>query len=427
MLELKLANLRGTENVAGSAPAAIPNPAPARFIGRQPILNTELKLYGHELLYRSGAGNFFSGDEEHATQSVIDDWLLLMPEGNNEVSFVNCTRQSLLSGIVTLLPPSNTVLEILENVGHDAELLSCCVELKKAGYRFALDDFSPDAATQPFIAIADYIKVDFMAADAAVRRTIYATAAGYKIKFVAEKVETEADLRTALAEGCELFQGYFFCKPQMVATRVIPHNQLVYLRLLGALTRTPANLSEIETLVMSEASVCYRLLRLVNSALYALPSPITSIRGALMMVGDDEFRKVVTVALANVAATSPSQAVIQLALERAKFCELLAPLMNEPAPMLYLLGMLSLIDVILGMPMKQIMDLLPLDPRMKAACLGEQSSLTIALELVRCHESGDWTTCHDLQETLGLAEPTGSKIYVQAVQWANTVNRATAA
>lgn len=393
------------------------------FLGRQPILDVDLKLYGHELLYRSGRENAFSGEPEHATRSVIDDALLLANPDSKEKMFFNCTRKSLVSGLVTLLPPADTVLEILENVDPDDELMESCRSLKSLGYSFALDDFASEESKRPFLEIADYIKIDYLASDKAARESIRAMAAGRKIKFIAEKVETEPVVEEAWKEGCTFFQGYFFCKPLMITPRAIPQNQIVYMRLLAELTRQPSDIAEIELLAKSEPSICYRLLRLVNSALYAVPSPISSIRSAVMMVGDDEFRKLVTVALANIASSPRSKSATRVALTRAKFCEFLAPVLNESASTLYLLGMLSLMDVILTMPMRQVIDMLPLHKTIKSALLGQRSSLTIALDLVRARESGGWLETTSIQESINLRGDIASRLYTDAIRWADTVDQ----
>jgi len=399
--------------------------APMRFIGRQPILDLRGKIYGYEMLFRTDRNNVFSGDAEDASRDVIDHCLLLMPNPRRELTFINCTKNVLMTGMVTLLPPASTVLEILEDIDPEPELMKACWDLKKKGYRFALDDFSPDESKLPFLEIADFIKIDFLAADARKRREIYALTAQTKATLLAEKVETEADVQRARSEGCTLFQGYFFSKPTVVRTTVIPQNYVIYLQLFAALNRAPADISEIEQLVSSDASLCYRLLRLVNSTIYALPTEVSSIRSALMLVGDDEFRKMVTVAVAGLAASTHSEAALHLALERARFCELLAPSMNESASRLYLLGMLSVIDVILGMPMKQILNALPLDHEMKAALLGGRSSLSVALDFARCHESGDLHEHAQIQQALGITNDAASMICVDALQWADKAARAT--
>jgi EAL and modified HD-GYP domain-containing signal transduction protein len=402
-----------------SSPAK--RPASTHFVGRQPILDRDFNLYGHELFFRPGTANEFSGDPETASKSVIDNSLFLMPSESTHITFINCTRETLVSGVVTLLPPETTVLEILENIDADPEIMHCCRALRDSGYRFALDDFVVTETTLPFLEISEFIKIDFRATTTEDRQKIYSIASRAAITLIAEKVETEPDVELAWSEGCTLFQGYFFCKPIMISPRVIPQNELVYMRLLAELTREPANLREIESLTMSEPSICYRLLRLVNSVLYALPAPVESIRGAVMMIGDDEFRKLVTIALTNLAATSRSRAAIRVALERAKFCELLAPGLRESGSTLYLLGMLSLMDVVLNMPMRQVVDTLPVHPKIKSALLGGRNSLSVALDLVRAREAGGWLETTSIQEKIGLPGSIASKLYSNALQWADKV------
>lgn len=411
---------RATFDKIARLPLPAPVEPPTRFLGRQPILDTNLNLYGYELLFRAGLDNAFSGDPEEATRQVTDNYLRIVPEATRSTAFVNCTREALLTGVVRLLPPHNTVLEILEDVEPDADVLRSCAALKKHGYRFALDDFLPEPSKLPFVAFADYIKIDFRAADARVRRDIYAMAAGREIKLLAEKVETPEDMEVARAEGCELFQGYFFSRPIICAQRAIPRNHFTYLRVLAALCRPRPDINEIEALIKTELSLCYALLRLVNSALYGLPTRVSSIRNALLMVGDDGIRTLVTIALAGVFAETHSKSLISMAVERAKFCERLAPILGEEGSKLYLLGMLSLIDAIVQIPMCQLIKSLPLESDMSDALCGQPSPLKIALDLVRCYEAGSWHCCEFLQQSLGITESRAASMYVDSLHWADT-------
>ena len=390
---------------------------PKRYIARQPILDVNLNLYGYELLYRSGPVNAFSGDGEEATRHVIDSYLSLIPESSQGFAFVNCTRDALATSIVTLLPQATTVLEILEDIEPDPVFIESCRALKALGYRFALDDFSPSDSRGPLLEFADFIKVDFRASDAATRKQIYRLAAECGAQLVAEKIETTADMELARLEGCRYFQGYFISRPLLVSVRVIPQNQLIYLRILAVLNDGNPKTAELEELIMSEPSICFRLLRLVNSARYGAASSITSIRGALLLAGENELRKLVTVALAGVLAIGQSRTLVIMALERAKFCELLAPYLRRSASQLYLLGMLSLIDVILQVPMAQVIDLLPIEKDMKAALLGEENRFFSILNLVVSYEVGDWQMCEEYQAALGIADVALPNLYVKSVAW----------
>ncbi len=389
-----------------------------RFLGRQPIYDANRDVFGHELLFRSSEVNAFSGDAEEATRQVIDNCLLLMPEGKREISFINCTRIALLGGIVTLLPPSEVVLEILEDVRPDPELLASCRALKKQGYRFALDDFTPDGATLDLLEIADFIKVDFQATDAVTRRAIYSLMDRSRQTSIAEKVETLEDVRIAEAEGCELFQGYFLSRPIISRIKVIPQREMVYLRLLSLLTQEDVNIAEVEQLVKSDTSLCFRLLRLVNSALYPTVESLTSVRTAIMLVGVSGMRKLVLVSIQQAGGDGYSKSLVASALERAKFCEQLGSFLQRDASSLYLLGMLSLLDVMLGVPIREILALLPIEGEMKEALIGEKNTMRVALDLVIFRERGEWREAAEQARLHGITEDVASRIHFESALWA---------
>jgi c-di-GMP-related signal transduction protein len=394
--------------------------APTRFVGRQPIVDEKGRLFGYELLSRPKEADLPPADPEAATREIVDYWSMLLPTQNSVFAFVNCTRASLLDGTVTLLPRRSTVLEILENIEPDEEVLEACHALRKQGYRLALDDFSPQASRAAFIEVADFIKIDFLATDANARREIYSMARGRPVRFLAEKIETQADRAVALAEGCTLFQGYFFSRPVTVASRTLPQNHFVYMRLLAALNRRPADLGEIERLVMSDASLTYRVLRLANSALFGLTSEVTSVRGALIMVGDDAVRRMVSVAVVGALAGNRFSPLLSMALVRARFCELLAARTGAASDELYLLGLLSLLDALLETPIERILEALPIVPEMKSALAGKPTGQLCALNLVRCLETCDWSECEVAVSQAGLSEDEVAALYVEAVHWAST-------
>jgi c-di-GMP-related signal transduction protein len=357
-----------------------------RFLGRQAIFDEKMGLYGYELLFRSGTENAFSGDAEDATNQTIDSCLSMIACSSCENLFINCTRNALVSMSVKLLPPRTVVLEILETIPADAELVSACKELKRAGFRLALDDFSPYDNKGELVEIVDYVKVDFRASDAAERHEIYKMF-GQKTIFLAEKVETLDEVRVAQAEGNTLFQGYFHARPEIIAEAQISAVKTVYLQLFAALANTPMDTRRIERLLLMEPSLCYRLLRLANSAVYGIRHRISTIQEALNTVGEDAFRKLVTVVLANLSPSAVDRDAVQ-AVERACLCESLASILNENAAELYMLGMLSMMNRMLKIPMKQLVGLISVDSRIQDALLGSAKGLGRALTLCRYEEQG---------------------------------------
>jgi c-di-GMP-related signal transduction protein len=358
-----------------------------RFIGRQAIFDEKMRLYGYELLFRSGTENAFSGDIENATNQTIDSCLSMSSCSSCENLFVNCTRNALVSMSVNLLPSRTVVLEILETVIVDAEVVRACKELKQNGFRLALDDFSPDDNMSDLIGIADYVKVDFRASDPSVRREIYKMF-GKDTIFLAEKVETLVEVQAALAEGNKLFQGYFHARPEIIAEAQISAGKTVYLQLFAALAETSMDMRKIERLLLMEPSLCYRLLRLANSAIYGLRYRVSSIQAALNTVGEDAFRKLVSVVLAGNLSHSAVDRDAEQALERAFLCESLAPVLNEKGAELYMLGMLSMMDRMLNIPMKRLIDLISVDSRIQEALLGSTEGLGRALVLCEYEEHG---------------------------------------
>lgn len=277
---------------------------PERFFARQPILDREKQLFGYEFLFRSGTENSLCisspTESESATRRMVDNSVLYDFESlaGRGKAFLNCTRHALTSGFVTLLPARSTVLEILEDIEPDNEVLEACRRLRAQGYQFSLDDFVPRPGLERFLPYADYIKIDFRLSDCSKRAGIRRFLKGCDTRLIAEKVEEQAEFQVAVDEGFDLFQGYFFCRPDVLARNHIPSNYLSYVEILAAVTQPCFEWRSIERLVRRETSLCYRLLRVVNSANFALRHEISSIERALIVAGEEHFRKLVTVAIA---------------------------------------------------------------------------------------------------------------------------------
>jgi EAL and modified HD-GYP domain-containing signal transduction protein len=406
--------------VAGKTEKKSQAPQPCRFLARQPILNVRNQVVAYELLFRTGWENWFAGEREEATRKALDHCLYVGIESitDNHPAFVKCTGKSVLSGLVKLLPPKLTVIELLETAEPNADLVKACVDLRKLGYRLALDDFVPTAECQPLVEIADYVKVDFRLSDAYTRRQTQRMMRYSNAALVAEKLEDQQAFQAAHAEGYLYFQGYFFCRPQIIANREIPAGRLNYLRLLAELTREPLDLNEIIRTVEVEASLCYRLLRLANSALWGIRNDITSVRSALMVVGEERFRLLVSVAAACALVQNQGPTLIGLSLERARFCELLAERIGERSTEQFMLGMLSLLDAMLETPMESIVRSLPLRPEAKAALIGAENPTAVPLCLIRSFEAGAWGRCAAAVETLGVSEETLTRLYLESLEWA---------
>jgi c-di-GMP-related signal transduction protein len=394
-----------------------------RYVARQPILDVRGNVHGYELLFRSGpAAGGFSGDGDAATRTVLDNTVIFGLERltGNLPAFVNCTQEALLNRLVMVLPASQTVLELLETLDPTPALLEACRELKERGFRLALDDFEWKPEWRAFAALADYVKVDLSKTSPEQRARLMRNLRGGSAQLVAERVETQADLEMAHREGFGLFQGYYFCRPVLMENRSIPANRLVHLEMLQALHEDPLDTARVSSLVKLDASLTYRLLRMVNSPMYGMGKEIRSIHGALVMVGDEMFRRVAMLAIASELKGNHSSELLRMAFSRGRFCELAASMTGQNRTEQYLLGVLSLLPAMMRIPMESIAKALPLRKEVRCALLGESNAERWMLDWLISIEMGQWERCDEISLRAGLPDADLPKLYAEALLWAET-------
>lgn len=405
---------------------AKPVPKPGtRFVARQPILTTDEKVFGYELLFRDGIENFFSTtDPDAASRSALSTSMLIgldvLCDGRR--AFVNCTRDVLLNDYVTLFPSSQTVVEVLETVPADELVIDACRRLKESGYTIALDDFAVNDPRESLTDLADIIKVDLRATSPADAAAMVKRYGPWRCRMLAEKVETREEFATTKKDGFLYFQGYFFRRPEILTAHEIPANQLNYLRMLTAVSQRELDVREIENLVKSEASLCYRLLCYLNSAVFGFAAEIHTVRHALAILGEREVRRWIRLVATLGAGQGKSSDLVLAALVRARFCELLSPKIQRGDSDLFLMGMLSLMDTILEIPMRQLLEKVPIDQESKAVLLGGASPLQPFYQLMLAQESGDWKVASVLTTKLHLSDADVTDAYWEAMQWARQVS-----
>ncbi len=398
------------------------SPNHQKFLARQPIFDRQGVALGYEILFRSSLNNYFQSQPgKDMSMFVVDNYLLFGLEAltGGKKAFLNFTRDALIQDYAALLSKKHVVVEVLEDIQPDEEVLAACQRLKKAGYTIALDDFVSGPRMDALIPYADIIKVDFRATPPEVQESLVRRFTPQGIHMLAEKVETREDVERARQLGYSLFQGYFFCRPQMLSKRDIPGLKLNYLRILKAINQPEIDLHEVEAVLRQEPSLLYKLLRYLNSANFALRSRITSIRHALALLGENYLRKWTSVAaISDLAGDKPPE-LISTALVRARFCEQLAlPLgLQRRETDLFLLGLMSVMDAVLDRPMNNVVAEIHLPDEVTAALLGEKNRLRPALESAIAQENGDWEGIKSCVEQMGFDEAKFPETYIQAIQW----------
>ncbi|MBM4117047.1 HDOD domain-containing protein [bacterium] len=399
------------------------------FIARQPILTVDNKVHAYELLFRSGPENLFRGrDANAASSSVISNSLSLFDlsalTGNRD-AFINMPRQLLLDGSVRILPAKQVVIEILEDVAPDPEVLEAVRELRAAGYRFALDDIASCASQQAFVELVDVVKVDWQAAGESRASEIVRAWRRPGLRFLAEKVETWADFQRAQSVGFTYFQGYYFQRPEVLTHGDIPRNKAVALALFQAIRKDPIDYATLESLIKSDLSLSYRLLRLVNSAWAGLPHEILSISHAMVMLGEMRIRQLIQVTAMTDIAEDCSEELVQRSFIRAAFMETLAGRLGERLrdQEFYFVGFFSWLDVILGRTMEKVLELLPVSPQAREGLVEGKGLLGIMLRLCAALEHGDWAAVETHCAALGLESAATAEDYLGTIESLDSFTR----
>ena len=395
-------------------------PGGLRYVARQPILDLRGRVHGYELLFRAGPETVFRGDGDFATRTMLDNSVLF---GMDKLTgglpaFVNCTADALTERLVDILSPSMTVLEILETVDPTPRVIAACRKLKEAGFRLALDDFTWSPEWVPLLELADYIKIDFVLLNAEAREQQRKKLKTVAVALIAEKVETQSEYIQACKEGFTYFQGYYFCRPELLKGRRVPANRLFHIQMMELLQHDPMDLKQVGCLVKRDASLAYRLLRLVNSPVCAIRQEVRSLEAALVAVGENMFRRIATVAIASELNANRPPEILRMAFVRVRFCELAAGLCALDPTEQYLLGMFSLLPAMLQVSMSELAPALPLRENIREALVGALSRDSSLLMWAQHYEHGEWVRCDAIAHSYGLNDRELVRCFEDAVLWA---------
>lgn len=406
------------------------------FTARQAIMNKNEKIVGYELLYRDGKDNCFpvGMDSQKATTKVILQTYLntgLKSITDGKIAFINFSEACLLSLTPTLLPKNQIVVEILEDVNPTDEVYRECAKLFKAGYRLALDDFVYTPKWDRFLRFVKIVKFDISKTPLEkipeiINRINEIKRVGNlknKIIYLAERVETREEFEEVKKIGFELFQGYFFCKPEMKKSRDVDLSQWSLFKLYQELCKDKIDLGKICKHFEFDEGLTYKLLTFMNSGMFSIKTPISSIKQALVYLGESELRKFLTLLTTSELSKGKPDELLRIGVVRARTCELTAkkicPSIKSEA---FLVGLLSMLPAILDKSMLEILEKLPVNDSIRAALIPKdkgdsQTDLYIILEATKLIEGGSWHLTSKECLKLRLNYDEFCRIYNSAMDW----------
>jgi EAL and modified HD-GYP domain-containing signal transduction protein len=407
------------------------------YLARQPIVDVGQNLVGYELLFRSAPIDTADHDDSVlATSTVIANVFGEMGLGEvigNVDGYLNVDGEFLFSDLVESLPPERIVLELLEKRALDQPAEQRCRELRKRGYRIALDGFVGNLDERDsLLPEVDMVKIDFQAIDPLLVPMIVSMVRKHKVRIVAEKVETPAQFEQARKLGIDLFQGFHFARPELLSAKRAKPAKLALLRML-ALAMGDAEVREIEEEFKRHPNLAVNLLRLVNSAAAGLRQPVSSLRHALVMMGRKQLRVWLQLMLYTADRGSGGNAspLLQLAAVRGKLMEIMVSRRSVNAPdgpeLAFITGILSLMDVLLEMPHAEILKEMPLPSPVASALVQREGEYAELLTLAEGLERDDRAAVARSLKRLGHIEPAQiAGMQREAFLWAHELTAAAA-
>ena len=400
------------------------NPAPQTesalvptFVGRQPIFNSNIEIYAHEILFRNSIDNEANySDSDFATGQSF--WNTFMELGIENVcedgrAYLNVTRLFILSGCVKLFPADVIALEVPCFEADDSELIRRIQELSREGYRIVLDGLKVEHLEQEYLAVIHEAKVDALETSAADFKLIMKSRPK-QLRIIAKNIETFDKFEKCRKLGCDNFQGFFLSRPQIVAGGRLAADSMTRMKLLSAVNDPETEIEELEQAISQDVALSYKFLRYVNSAMFSLSTEIESIHHAVMIMGQSWVRTWTNLVILSGISDKP-KAVFSMAVVRAKMCELLAREIGAKNPeTFFTTGLFSCLDALLDRPLDEILDSLPLADDLNQALMNHKGSLGEALDCALGYERSAWNE-------LSFAELDGAQIrdaYIESLQWA---------
>ncbi|WP_243373049.1 HDOD domain-containing protein [Geotalea sp. SG265] len=402
------------------------------FLGRQPILDRNQQIIGFELLFRSAESVNFAmiSDSFQASASVIIN--ALTDFGTREIlgrhkGFFNVDMEMLMSDSLELLPRDQVVIELLETINVCDEVIGRCRKLKEQGFTIALDDHEYDPAFETLYGVTDIVKVDILQTPPETIRETLRQLKSRPIALLAEKVETAEQYAFCVAEGFDLFQGYYFAHPVILKQKRVDIAQLTLTKLLEQVIRE-ADLREIEETFKENPNLTYNLLRLVNSVAIGLREHIKTLRHALMVLGLQQLKRWIVLALyASKGDQGVSNPLLEIAAARGKLMELLVK--KQPAAHLtadfsdraFMTGILSMVDCLFEVSMEEMVQQLNLDSDIRLALLKREGVLGAILQLTEIIEQVDFRSANELMSRTNLTPDHLLEAQLETFNWSSSL------
>lgn len=398
------------------------------YIARQAILDRNSKTIGYELLFRDSPDNKFPEiDPDVASSKLIiqnhihgDIKALCM----GKVSFINFTETCLINKYPLMFDKKSIVIELVGHRTSTDRLLKIIKFYHNKGYKIALTEYDLDDQWDALFPYLSMIKVDVEKINAKRLPPIVKRIKPFNIKLAAEKVETNFQLQSLVEVGFNFYQGFFYHEPEIIEGQTLAPIKTQMLNLMGETFNTPLNYDVISDIISQDVNLTVGLLKMVNNVSSGTKVEITSLKQASAYLGEDKLKQFVSILALSKLTSDKTDEASKQALITGKLMASLATnsAFKEISDFAFITGLLSAIEVILSMPINEIVKTMPLADPIKSALVDHEGLLGELLNLTTNYITGKGDNIDELIKTYSLSSDFIQKEFIAASKWCKAVN-----
>lgn len=398
----------------------------SKYVVRQPIKDAQQAVFGYEILFHDEGGNLYNQNDDYAAADTISTFLMQNNERifKDQITFMTFTPNLLFKQTPKMFQQNNLVIQIEDSVIVHPLALSTIQRYKKEHYQLAVNDFQFAPRYFGIMEYIDYIKLDFVNTAESSLSNIIKMAKAMQKKCIATGLNTKELYDLAVELEVDYFQGTYVADVRITKASKTEYLQSNFFQLVVAVTKDEADMEEIENIISRDASLTYALLKMVNSAYFALRNQASSIRQALVVLGLGQLKQWVYLLSFNQNSDPGTEELLKLSFLRANFCSELLPYI-EDMPIskseAYLMGMFTTLDHLVDAPLEEILEELPLSEVVKDALVRHEGKCGLLYDLVLSYEMADWKNIQKYVALLGIPDQSISQIYFDCIENVNMI------
>jgi len=395
------------------------------YIVRQALVNEKQESFGYEILYTDNSFRAEHTDDASAA-NAIENFLSSMDSErflDGKIAFLTFTPNLLEKGIPKMFKTNKLVIQIEDSLITNPLSQNLITKYKQSGYKIAVVDFEFAPRFFGILDIVDYIKVNFSGDPSSVEN-IVKIGKSFGKKVIAYNVETQDAYDRAKELGCTYYQGTFVSEKMPTTVKKVNYLQSNFFLLMVAVTKDEPDIDEIENIISRDVSLTFSLLRLVNSAYFALRNKARSVKQALVILGLGQLKQWIYLLSFKQDDGSMPDELIKISFLRATFAsELLeyAQDMNISRSEAYLLGMFSTLGKLMRVPLEDALEQLPISDEIKLALLKKEGRTGSLYKLILSYEKADWKTMSSCAAELGIPQSVIAQKYFECVESVNNI------